>query len=210
LKNSSGRGKVCAGSADRKMKPGKHITEWLAIAAMAFGVAIPVPGVAQRAFHPHTPIYLAQQAPGVPPGHVGDWLRRYKDLPPGEQERELRKDPVFQRLTPPQQQLLLRRLRHFSSLPPQEQLRMLNRMETWEHLTPAQKQQALQIFAQMRQLPPARQRILFNAMHGMRALPPAERDRLIDSPGFRGRFTDQERDLMHGFTRLPVAPAEEP
>jgi len=192
------------------MKPGKHITKWLAVAAVAIALGTPVPGVAQRAFHPRRSIYFAQRPPGAPQGHAGDWLRRYKDLPPAEQERELQKDPVFRRMTPPQQQLLLRRLRHFSSLPPQEQLRMLNRMETWEHLTPAQKQQARQIFGQMQQLPPGRQRILINTMHDMRALPPAQRDAMIDSQRFRNMFSDQERQLMREATRLPLAPAEEP
>src|SRR5258707_7459538 len=84
-----------------------------------------------------------RQPPG--PGHAGDWLRRYKNVPPGDQERALQSDPAFRRLPPERQQMLRQRLQHFSGLPPQEQQRMLNRMETWEHLTPEQKQKARQI-----------------------------------------------------------------
>jgi hypothetical protein len=149
-----------------------------------------------------------QTAPPIQRGHAGDWLRHYKDLPPAEQERELQKDPGFRRLSPAQQQVLRQRLRHLSSLSPQQQLRVLNRMETWEHLTPEQKGQARQLFNQMRQLPPDRQRMVVTAMRDLRNLPPDQREHVIDSPRFRGMFTDRERDMIRGASRLPLAPPE--
>ncbi len=85
---------------------------------------------------------------------------------------------------------------------------MLNRMETWEHLTPDQKRQALQIFGQIRQLPPPRQRAVGMAIHDLRAMPPGQREQIIDSPRFRSMFSNQEREMMRGATRLPLAPAE--
>ena len=91
---------------------------------------------------------------------------------------------------------LRQRLQHFSNLPPQQQLRMLNRMETWEHLTPEQKQQARQIFGQMRQLPPDRQRMVTTAVRDLRAMPPDQREAVINSPRFKGMFSDQEREMM--------------
>jgi hypothetical protein len=198
------------------MRRGQHRTNWLAVAGLAIALAIPLHCLAgagpfhpqeRHAFAAQQPFRQAQTRPR-PLGHAGDWLRRYKDLPPAEQERELQRDPAFRRLSPGQQQLLRQRLRHFSSLPPQQQLRMLNRMETWEHLTPQQKQQARQIFSQMRQLPPERQRMVGTAIHDLRAMPPQQRERIIDSPRFRGMFSDQERDMMRGATRLPLAPPE--
>lgn len=199
------------------MRRGQHRTNWLASAGLAIALAIPLPCLAfVSSFHPpqerhafaaQQPLRQAQARPR-PRGHAGDWLRRYKDLPPAEQERELQRDPAFRRLPPAQQQLLRQRLQHFSSLPPQQQLRMLNRMETWEHLTPAQKQQARQIFGQMRQLPPDRQRMVGTAIHDLRAMPPDQRERVINSPRFKGMFSDQEREMMRGATRLPLAPAE--
>jgi exonuclease VII large subunit len=131
-----------------------------------------------------------------------------EDLPPAEQERQLQNDPAFRRLSPEKQQQLRQRLEHFSGLPPQQQLRMLNRMETWEHLTPEQKQQARQIFGQLRQLPPDRQRQVTTAVRDLRAMPPDQRERVIESDRFKSMFSDQERDLMRGATRLPLAPAE--
>lgn len=85
---------------------------------------------------------------------------------------------------------------------------MLNRMETWEHLTPEQKQQARQIFGQFRQLPPDRQRMVKTAVEDLRAMPPDQRERVINSDRFRGMFSDQEREMMRGATRLPLAPPE--
>lgn len=216
------------------MRRGKPRTEWLAVAGLAIVVALPLPCLALSGpFHPswqrhQAPAYQAQRpAPGPrqpqgrpqqqarplpaqprPGGHAGDWLRRYKDLPPGEQERALQNDPGFRRLSPERQQQLRQRLQHFSNLPPQQQLRMLNRMETWEHLTPEQKQQARQIFGQIRQLPPARQRAVGTAIHDLRAMPPDQRERIINSERFKGMFSDQEREMMRGATRLPLAPAE--
>ncbi len=207
------------------MRRGKYRTNWLAATGLAVAIVISLPisllGVAhvralqapqqRHAAPPPPPQHQPPRQPqGHPParGHAGDWLRRYKDLPPSEQERALQNDPAFRRLSPERQQRLQQRLQRFSNLPPQEQLRMLNRMETWEHLTPAQKQQARQIYGQMRQLPPDRQRMVITAMRDLRAMPPAQRETVINSERFRGVFSDQERDMMREATRLPLAPPE--
>jgi len=197
------------------MNRGKHLTEWLAAAALAMAAVWPVPSLAQKGnFHPpqrqvQAPRQqVARPAQPQPRGHAGDWLRQYKDMPPAEQERQLQNDPNFRRLPPQQQQRLRQRLEHFSSLPPQQQLRMLNRMETWEHLTPEQKTQARQVFSQMRQLPPDRQRMVTTAVRDLRSMPPDQRERVINSDRFKGMFSDQERSMMRDATRLPLAPAE--
>lgn len=85
---------------------------------------------------------------------------------------------------------------------------MLNRMEIWEHLTPEQKQQALQFRSQMRQLPPDRQRLVRKAIEDMRSMPPDQREHIIDSDRFKGVFSDQEREMIRGAARLPLAPPE--
>ena len=207
------------------MNRGNHKTNWLVTATLAIACAIPVPclafwgpshsSAAQQKHSSPAPPAPRQQAPSPevrpahpPGGHAGDWLRRYKDLPPDEQQRELHNDPAFRSLSPERQQRLQQRLQHFSNLPPQQQLRMLNRMETWEHLTPEQKQQARQVFGQMRQLPPERRRMVMTAVRDLRSMPSEQREAIINSQRFRGMFSDQERDLMRGAARLPLAPAE--
>jgi hypothetical protein len=206
------------------MTRGKYNTGWLAVTSVVIAFAAAVPCVAQKGggFHPFqrhaTPAFQRPaQAPHPqahpaqkPSGHAGDWLRKYKDLPPAEQERILQNDPGFRRLNPQQQQQLRERLQHFSNLPPQQQLRMLNRMETWEHLTPEQKQQARQVFDQIKQLPPDRQRMVNTAVHDLRAMPAEQREQIINSDRFKGMFSDQEREMMRGAARLPLAPAEGP
>jgi len=195
---------------------GKHIAGNLAGAAVAAALALPCLALAalhppqQREQAPPPPRAEISRPHDEPPvrGHAGDWLRRYKDLPPEEQERALQNDPAFRRLPPAQQQRLRQRLQHFSSLPPDEQLRMLNRMDTWEHLTREQKQQARQIFLQMRELPPARRYQVRQAIRELRAMPPDQREREIDSEEYRNRFTDREREMIRGITRLPLAPPE--
>src|ERR1017187_3384135 len=67
------------------------------------------------------------QRPPNQPGHAGNWLRSYKDLPPAQQRRALENDPQFRRLPPPQQRQLQNRLQHFSNLPPQQPERMPRR-----------------------------------------------------------------------------------
>ena len=195
------------------MTRGNQVEVYLASACLAMALAVPYPSFGQRRQAPPPPAPRAEvsrphQEHARPQGHAGDWLRRYADLPPEEQERALQGDPSFRRLPPARQQKLLQRLQHFSSLPPQQQLRMLNRMDTWEHLTPEQKQQARQLFGQFRQLPPDRQRMVKTAVEDLRAMPPDQREQVINSERFKGTFSDQERELMRGAARLPLAPAE--
>jgi len=146
------------------------MTGWVPVALLALAMAMPSLSAAQR--NNYRPPLASQYRP-QPQGHAGDWLRRYKNVPPSEQERALQSDPAFRRLPPDRQQMLRQRLRHFSSLPPQQQQRMLNRMETWEHLTPQQKQQARQIHGAMRQLPPERRRMVGTQHHAGRRPPAA-------------------------------------
>jgi hypothetical protein len=191
------------------MLRGNFITAWMATAVLAVATLMSAPCLAQRSsFRPMQGRPGIQNRPQGRQGHAGDWLRHYQALPPGERERALQNDPGFRRLPPDRQQMLRQRLQHFSSLPPQQQQRMLNRMETWEHLTPGQKDQARQVFNRMRQLPPDRQRMVHTAIRDLRSLPPGQREQIIDSNRFRGMFSPQERDIMRGATRLPLAPPE--
>jgi hypothetical protein len=212
------------------MRGARHIPALLSMAILAMLTALPRPCLARngawqqhrQAPKPEPHVSAPQTRASTPPqhvgrpaqpglqqqGHAGDWLRRYKDMPPAEQERALQNDPAFRHLPPAQQQVLQQRLQHFSNLPPQQQLRMLNRMETWEHLTSEQKTQARQLFGQYRQLPPDRQRQVSTAVRDLRAMPPDQREQVIDSPRFKGVFSDQEREMIRGASKLPLAPPE--
>ncbi len=180
-------------------------TGWMTTALLAV-VTVTSPCLAQRRyFHP---VQGRQAGQNRAAGHAGDWLRRYQGMSPSERERALQNDPGFRRLSPERQQLLRQRLQHFYGLPPQQQQRVLNRMETWEHLTPDQKQQARELFGRMQQLPPDRQRMVTTAVRDLSGMPPQQREQIIDSNRFKGLFSTQERDIMRGATRLPLAPPE--
>jgi hypothetical protein len=149
------------------------------------------------------------QSPAKPPenqrGHAGDWLRRYKDMPPAQQRRALENDPQFRRLSPQQQARLQNRLQRFSALPPQQQERVLNRMETWEHLTQDQKREARQVYQQFRQLPPERRQAINRAIRNMRTLSPERREDLLNSEQYQRAFSPDERRLLDQASRLPLA-----
>jgi len=205
------------------LRRAKDIARWSATSVAV--IALSLPGLAQKnAYHPtgaggqatahSVPNQAArtQAGPRQPQrGHAGDWLRQYKDLPPGEQDRALQNDAHFRSLPPVQQQRLRQQLRYFSNLPPQQQehiLRLMNRGEKWEGLTPEQRQRALQVHRQILLLPPDRQRMVRSAIRDLRAMPPAQREQVIDSDRFKGTFTPQERGILREVTRLPLAPAE--
>ncbi len=138
--------------------------------------------------------------------HRGDWLRNHQGQPPEQQERELKNDPNFKRLPPERQQELVQRLRDFNSKPPEQRQRILQRMETFEHLPPAEQQRVRQLYGQMRTLPEDRRHEVRRAARELRDLPPEQRERALNSPQFRSRFNDQERDLVRGLSSLNVGP----
>jgi hypothetical protein len=195
------------------MRLKNSMTGWMATVVLSTAAITTVPCLAQRSGlqrYSLRPLQGPRVVQNHPPGqgHAGDWLRHYQALPPAERERALQNDPGFRRLPPERQQMLRQRLQHFSSLPPQQQQRMLNRMETWEHLTPGQKQEVRQLFGRMQQLPPDRRRMVSTAIRDLRAMPPGQREQIIDSNRFRSIFSPEERDIMRGAMRLPLAPPE--
>jgi hypothetical protein len=187
----------------------KSKTSWVAVGSLALLLGSTTPGLAQRPRnenHPNRPEPRQQQRREG--HHAGDWLRRYKDLPPDQQQKALQNDPQFRNLPPERQQQLQQRLQHFSSLPQQQQQRILDRMETWEHLTPEQKDQSRQLFSQLKDLPPERRQMMQSAINNLRAMPPEQRQQALDSPRYKNQFTPQERGLLGGISQLPLAPAE--
>jgi hypothetical protein len=79
-------------------------------------------------------------------------------------------------------------------------------MHTWEHLTPQQKEQFRGVGSQFNSLPPERRQAVKNAIETLRAMPPSARQREIDSGHF-SQFSSQEREILSGASRLPLAPA---
>src|SRR5438270_13325339 len=71
---------------------------------------------------------------------AGDWLRKYQNLPPQDQEKLLSNDPNFQKLPPERQSHLRNNLRNFNLLPPEKKQQVLDRMSKFESLPPAERE----------------------------------------------------------------------
>jgi hypothetical protein len=139
------------------------------------------------------------QGPGP---HAGDWLRKNMNTPPAQQKQELEKSDEFKKLPPDKQQQLLNRLNRFNSMSPVQKDRVLSHMEWLEHLSPDQKKKASDLHGQFRQLSPDRRQELRRALFNMRDMTPDERQKNIESPQMKQNFSDQERQIMKGYTDL--------
>jgi hypothetical protein len=150
-----------------------------------------------------------QYRPYQPPSqghHSGQWLNRQREMAPDQRRKTLESDPAFRRLPRETQRQYEQRLQRFNSMPQERQQQVLRRMETWEHLTPAQKQDLKGIGQQFNSLPTDRRRAVRNAIETLRAMPPDARQRELQSGRFND-FSPQERNILNGAARLPLAPA---
>ena len=175
-----------------------------AIAAFALALSGVAPSWAQNR-QEHAAPHSVPRPPRAQQGHAGQWLRQHNN--PEQQRRALQADPQFRSLPQQQRQRLQNQLDRFNSLPAQQRQQMLRRMDTFGHLTPEQKDTARQMHGQMQQLPPERRQAVRNAIQALRAMPPEARQRQIDSDAYRRQFSPQERSILGGASRLPLAPA---
>ena len=147
-----------------------------------------------------------QFQPKGPGPHRGDWLRKYGNLPPTEQEQQLKQDPGFRNLSPDRQNQLLDRLRNFNNQPPEKKAQILDRMETYEHMTPEQQANARNLFQQYHNLPEDQRSKVAQAYRRLRGMPPEARNQAMNSEEFRNNFTDEQRELLRGMTDLNLGP----
>jgi hypothetical protein len=139
--------------------------------------------------------------------HSGQWLNQHRGMPLDQQRRALENDPAFRRLPQERQQEYEQRLQRFNSMPPDRQQQVLRRMETWEHLTPQQKQAFRGVGREFNSLPSDRRQAVRNAIESLRAMPPDARQREIQSGRF-SQFSPEERQILDGASRLPLAPSD--
>lgn len=148
------------------------------------------------------------QGPGP---HAGDWLRKNMNTPPAQQKQELEKSDDFKKLNPAQQQQLLNRLNHFNNMSPDQKNRVLTHMQWLEHLPPDQRQKADALHQQFHSLSPDRRTAVRRGLFSMRDMSPQDRQKTIDSQQMKSNYSDQERQIMKGYTDLgfPDQHAEE-
>jgi hypothetical protein len=181
----------------------RAMSRWMGTGILALALAASSASASQGNRSPRNPGHAQAQG-----HHAGQWLNEHRNMPPEQQRKALESDPGFRRLPPQRQQQLRNQLQRFNNMPPEQQSRMLNRMETWEHLTPEQKGQARGLYQRWQQLPPDRRQAVKGALQTLRAMPPDARQRAIESDDYKKRFTPEERNMLDGASKLPLAPPE--
>ena len=139
------------------------------------------------------------QGPGP---HAGDWLRKNMNTPPAQQKQELEKSDEFKKLPPDKQQQLLNRLNRFNSMSPEQKNRVLSHMKWLEHLPPEKKKEADALHQQFHNLSVDRRQAVRRALFGMRDMNQDERQKNIDSPAMKSSFSENERQIIKGYTQL--------
>jgi hypothetical protein len=161
------------------------------------------------------PMVTAQNRPdGTQPGRnrmpgkrAGDWLRKYQNLTPQEQDRLLSSDPQFQQLPADRQSNLRNHLRNFTNLPPEKKQQMLDRMTKFENLPPAQREQLKKLHQQMHQISENRRDVVKAEARNLREMSPQDRERALNSDRFRNSFSDVEKNLIKGLSEVPTQPS---
>jgi len=154
------------------------------------------------------PGYARPAVPGyappsdLPAGHLGAWLNEHRNLPVQEQERILRSDPSFRRLTPTSQQRLVQQLHQVNGLTDEQRRRRLARTEIIEHLSPQDRMQVERSYRLWPTLPVERQALMKSAFRDLRSVPLDQRQTVLNSSRYQGVFTPEERGILSDFLRV--------
>ncbi len=128
--------------------------------------------------------------------HLPMWLRQHQDEPPAEQERALRAEPGFNRLSPEQQQNRINTLHSLNAMSPKQRELTLMRMENLERLSPQMRAAVRSSVQQLSYMRPDRKRLWQKAFRDLREMPPEQRQAVMSSMEFAGQFSAQERTIM--------------
>lgn len=150
-----------------------------------------------------------RQPPSRP--HLAEWLRQHQNMSLKQQERALRNEPGFNRLPLERQQRLLSRLQQVNAMPPLQRERTLERMEALEKLSPQQREQVHSAMQEVGRLPAQRRQLMRKAFHDLSRLPQERRRAVLDSPQFKGQFSDRERQMLRTLMSVqPYRPVNRP
>ena len=120
----------------------------------------------------------------------------------------LRSDPSFNRLSPAEQQRVMRQLHQVNQMPEEARQRRLARNEMLERLSPQEQMQIDRSNRRWASLPPDRQALMKNAFRDLRAVPLDQRQTVLNSARYQGVFTPVERGILSDFLRVePYVPA---
>jgi Protein of unknown function (DUF3106) len=130
------------------------------------------------------------------------FFARLRELPPKEQERILKNNRRFQSLPPERQERIRENLKHWNQLSPDEKQQVRKREQVYSQLTPEQRQNVRQMSGDWRNLRPAERRRVRMALRRMRGMSAEERQKFLDSPEIRERFSPEEQNILRGLGQL--------
>ena len=135
-------------------------------------------------------------------GHLPQWMSQHQSLPVGQQERLLRQEPGFNRLSPGEQQRQIQQLHQLNQMPEAQRDRRLARAEAIERLSPAERMQVNQSARQLAGMPPDRQVMVRRAFQDLRGVPVDQRDIMLNSARYSATFSAQERGVLSSLLRV--------
>jgi len=185
-----------------------------AVALLCLGAAMAdaQPGGARGAgFGAHPALTAARPGQWQKQEHLAQWMDRHSNLPLAEQQRALGNEPGFRDLPPQTQQAMRNRLTQLNGMPLEQRRRLLDHMESMERLTLPQRQQVRGAMQEYRELPIDRRRMVARAFRDLREMPQPQRQMVLNSPGFRSQFSDQERNTLGSLLAVePYIPLQHP
>jgi hypothetical protein len=135
-------------------------------------------------------------------------MAQHQNMPVGQQERMLRQEPGFNRLSPAEQQHQVQQLYRLNQMPEARRDRRLARNEAIERLSPADREQVRQSSSRLATLPPDRQMMVRRAFRDLRGVPVDQRQTMLNSARYNAAFSPQERGILSNLLR--VEPYEGP
>ena len=139
---------------------------------------------------------------GVPKGaaqrlvNPGNPATRLFRMTPEQRER------AFEQMNPQQQEQAGKLVQWFDGLPKEQQAIQLRRIEHFEQLPPEQRVEVKGLIKEAQELPEPRRALVRQALGRLQTLSDADRDRFLNSPAFKARFSAEEQRVI---TRLADA-----
>jgi thioesterase domain-containing protein len=112
------------------------------------------------------------------------------------------RERAFEQMNPQQQDNARKLVQWFDALPKGQQTIQLQRLERFEQLPPEQRAEVRGLLKEAQDLPPDRRLQVRQALARLQNLPDADRDRFLNSPAFKTRFSAEEQRVI---TRLADA-----
>ena len=103
---------------------------------------------------------------------------------------------ALQRLPPQRQQQIEQRLNRLDQMDPARRERLLERYRRFQSLPPETQNQIRDVGRRLRELPEDRQQVVRGAINRLQKLSAEDRERRLDLPRFKKRFSPAELDIV--------------